>query len=190
MPPAVLPTTLLAILLAETCKGLRRFFRTGRQSAPTHEDACQLALVGAGSRTRECPRMSEQPSHTSQAPRRKSAAPANCTGFKHQQFGIGKLIAWSAEPRRGRGDPRRAARAETHGKRPQRPCCCREHMSERPRSRERRRPELCVKPSGQPGSMLRASAVAVRRKRGLAGASDASPWWLGLAEHAGCGSLP
>ena len=49
---------------------------------------------------------------------------------------------------------------------------------------------LWAKPSGQPRSMLRAAAVAVPRKRGIAGASDASPWWLGLAAHAACGSLP
>ena len=90
----------------------------------------------------------------------------------------------TAEPApRHASDPRRAGRAGAHEKRPQRPRCCRERGSARPRSGERRRPEPRARPAGRPRSVLRASAAAVPRERGLGGAADASPWAAG-AGHA------
>eukprot|EP01043_Picozoa_sp_COSAG02_P007197 COSAG02_NODE_212_length_28729_cov_45.980196_8_plen_233_part_00 len=52
-------------------------------------------------------------------------------------------------------------RAETHEKRPELPCWWREHGSERPRSGEQRRPEVCAKPPHQPRPTPRASTMAV-----------------------------
>ena len=91
--------------------------------------------------------------------------------------------------RRRASDPRRAGRAETHEKRPVRPCWCREHGPERPRSREWRLSDLCAKRPDQPWPTLRASAAAVPPEHWFTRASDASPWRLGLPALAGCGRL-
>ena len=71
-----------------------------------------------------------------------------------------------------------------------RPCWCREHGPERPRSREWRRSDLCAKRPDQPWPTLRASAAAVPPEHWFTRASDASPWRLGLPALAGCGSWP
>ena len=49
--------------------------------------------------------------------------------------------------------------------------------------------ELCARPSRQPRSTLRASAVAVPRNHRSPRASDASRWRMGLPALAGCGRL-
>ena len=71
-----------------------------------------------------------------------------------------------------------------------RPCWCREHGPERPRSREWRLSDLCAKRPDQPRPTLRASAAAVPPEHWFNRASDASPWRLGLPALAGCGSWP
>ena len=50
---------------------------------------------------------------------------------------------------------------ETRSKRPQLPCWCREHRSERPRSEVRHHPQLCAKPPHRPLAAQRASASAL-----------------------------
>ena len=77
-----------------------------------------------------------------------SRAPKS-TVYIRQQYGVGRRkLIWSTTRRLEHNPPRhrfaRSRRAEAHEKRPPRPCWCREHGSERPRSRERRRPRaLC-----------------------------------------------
>ena len=79
-------------------------------------------------------------------------------------------------------------RRETHEKRPPLPCWWREHVSERLRSEERHRPEVCTNPLLHPRAVLRALAPAVASKTGLGGRFDTSRTPLRPAALAGCGS--
>ena len=122
---------------------------------------------------------------------RTSAGAPNFSVYEHHSSAIRRQReADGVERLAAASDPRRAGRAETHEKWPQRPCWCREDGSVRPRSRDWHHPDLCAKRPDQPPPTLRASAVAVPPKHWFTRASGASPWWLGLPALAGCGSLP
>jgi hypothetical protein len=63
-----------------------------------------------------------------------------------------------------KGEAIAAAGLNGHGspeKRPQRPWGCRQHRSERPRSKDRRRPQHCAKPRHRPLAAQRASASSL-----------------------------